>query len=64
MVLADDLAVIGQKLPQKPDITVDPSPNQRRKLPLVLQKGKWQWIRYAAFMSNVDISYVSTPRQL
>ena len=39
MILADDLAVIGQKMPPKPEITVDPSPNQRRRLPQVPQKG-------------------------
>ena len=39
LVLADELAVVGKKVPKNPEITVDPSPNQRRKLPLVVQKG-------------------------
>ena len=41
LVLADELAVVGKKVvaPKGPEITVDPSPNQRRRLPLVVQKG-------------------------
>ena len=42
LVLPDELAVVGKKVavPKGPEITVDPSPNQKRRLPLVLQKGK------------------------